>query len=60
MRASVYKLVFKDPDLKKLVPSTFEIGSYTTDTVKIVVSCVFYLVHPDTKNLHEVTCFVAT
>ena len=48
--ASVYKLVFKDPDLKKLAPSTLEIGTYTTDTVKIVGSCVFYLLHPDTKE----------
>ena len=35
MPTSVYKLVFKDPDLKKLSPSTLEIGTYTTDTVKI-------------------------
>ena len=35
MQASVYKLVFKDPDLKKLAPSTLDIGTYTTDTVKI-------------------------
>ena len=59
MQASVYKLVFKDPDLKKLAPRTLEIDTYTTDTVKIVGSCVFYLVHPDTKKLHEVTYFVA-
>ena len=55
MPASVYKLVFKDPDLKKLAPSTLEIGTYTTDNVKIGGSCVFYLVPPDTKKLHEVT-----
>ena len=30
-----------------------------TDTVKIVGSCVFYLVQPDTKILVEVTFFVA-
>ena len=60
MPASVYELVFKDPDLKKLPPSTLEIGTYTTDTVKIVGSCVFYLVHLDTKKLHEVIFFVAT
>ena len=60
MPASVYKLVFNDPDLKKLPPSSLEIGTYTTDTVKIVGSCVFYLVCPDTKKLHEVTFFVAT
>ena len=49
MPASVHKLVFNDPELKKLAPSTLEIGIYTTDTVKIFGSCLFYLVHPDTK-----------
>ena len=29
MPASVYKLVFNDPELKKLAPSTLEIGTYT-------------------------------
>ena len=58
MPASVYKLVFQDPNIKKLAPSSLEIGTYTTDTVKIVGSCVFYLVHPDTKNLMEVTFYV--
>ena len=51
MPASVYKLVFHDPNMKKLASSSLEIGTYTTDTVKIVGSCVFYLVHPDTKKL---------
>ena len=55
MPASVYKLVFKDLELKKIAPSTLAIGTYTTDTVMIVGSCVFHLVHPDTKKLHEVT-----
>ena len=59
MTASVYKLVFQDPNMKKLAPISLEIGTYTTDTVKIVGSCVFYLVHPDTKILVEVTFFVA-
>ena len=36
MPASVYKLVFNDSELKKLVPSTLEIGTYTTDTLKMV------------------------
>ena len=36
MPVSVYKLVFQDPDCKKLVPSKLEIGTYTTDTVKLV------------------------
>ena len=59
MPASVYKLVFYDPELKKLAPSDLEIGTYTTDNVKIVGSCLFYLVHPDTKKLQEVTFYVA-
>ena len=59
MPASVYKLVFRDPNMKKLDPSSLEIGTYTTDTVKIVGSCVFYLVHLDTKKLMEVTFYVA-
>ena len=42
MLVSVYKLVFHDPELKKLPPSILEIGIYTTDTVKIVGSCLFY------------------
>ena len=57
--ASVYKLVFPDPNMKKLDPSSLEIGTYTNDTVKIVGSCVFYLVHTDTKKLMEVTSYVA-
>ena len=59
MPASVYKLVFNDWELKKLAPSTFEIGTYKTDTVRIVGSCLFCLVHPDTKKLQEVTFYVA-
>ena len=58
--ASVYKLVFQDPDCKKLVFRKLEIGTYTTDTVKLVGSCVFHLVHPDTKHLQEVTFYVAS
>ena len=59
MPASVYKLVFQGPRMKKLAPSSLEIKTYTTDTVKIVGSCMLYLVHPDTKKLMDVTFFVA-
>ena len=59
MPASIYKLVFKDPELKKRALSTMEIGTYTTDTVKFVGSSIFYLVHLDTRRLQEVTFFVA-
>ena len=57
---SVYELVFQDPDCKKLAPSKLEICTYTTDTVKLVGSCMFYLLHPDTKNLQEVTFYEAS
>ena len=55
MPASVYKLVFRDPNLEKLVPSKLQIGTYTNDTVKIVDTCKLYLVHLDTKKLLETT-----
>ena len=35
MPASVYHLVFKDPEMKKLAPCKLQIGTYTADTVKI-------------------------
>ena len=59
MPASVYKMMLNDPELKKLASSTLEIGTFTTNTVKIVGSCLFYLVHLDTKKLQEVTFYVA-
>ena len=45
--------------MKKLAPRSLEIGTYTTDTVKIIGSCIFYLVQLDTKKLMDVTFFVA-
>ena len=60
MPANIYKLVFQDPDCKKFAPSKLEMGTYTTDTIKLVGSCIFYLVHPDTKHLQEVTFYVAS
>ena len=59
MPASVYKLVFRDPNLERLVPSKLQIGTYTNDTVKIVGTCKLYLVHLDTKKLLETTFCVA-
>ena len=60
MPVCVYKLEFQDPDCKKLSPSKLEIGTYTTNTVKLVGSYIFYLVHPDTKHLLEVTFYMAS
>ena len=58
--ASVYKLVLSDPDLKKLASSRLEIGTYTTNTVKLVGSCTFCLVHPGTKCLQEVIFYITS
>ena len=59
MPASMYQLVFKDPKMQKLTPSNLQVGTYTTDSVKIVGSCKFHLVHLDTKRLLETTFYVA-
>ena len=45
MPASVYKLVVNDPELRMLSPNNLETDTYTTDTVKIVGSCLLYLLH---------------
>ena len=59
MPASIYQLVFKDPKMQKLTPSNLQVGKYIIDSVKIVGSCKFHLVHPDTKKLLETTFYVA-
>ena len=59
MPASMYQLVFNDAKMQKLASSKLQVGTYTTDTVKIVGSCTFYHVHPDTKKLIKVTFYVA-
>ena len=59
MLASVYQLVFADPNMQQLVPSQLQVGTYTTDMVKIIGSCTLHLVHPDTKKLLGTTFYVA-
>ena len=51
--------MFKDPQLKKLTPSNMEIETYTTEVMKIIGMCHFYLVHPKSKQLSKVMFFVA-
>ena len=55
----VYQLMFKDPGLKKLTPSTLELETYMNDVVKIIGSCQFYLLHPEKKKLTKVIFFIA-
>ena len=45
--------------MEKLVPSKLQVGTYTTDTVKIAGSCTLHLVHPDTKKLLGTAFYVA-
>ena len=53
---SVYKLMYKDLDCSKLEPSNkAAVKTYTTEKFKIVGSCKMFVVHLDTKLLHEVT-----
>ena len=59
MPASVYCLVFKDPKMKKLAPCRLQIGTYTADTLKIIGSCTFYVLHPDSEKLIQITFYVA-
>ena len=56
---AVYQLMFKDPNLRKLNPSTMEIEIYTNNVVKIIGTCQFYLIHPVSKELIMVIFFVA-
>ena len=59
MPIAVYQLMFKDPSLKKLTPSTLEIETYTNDVMRIIGACQFYLLHPENKKLIKVIFFVA-
>ena len=50
MSVSIYKLMFQDPDCEKLASSSkLEIGTYTTDKIKVIGSCILFVVHPDTQ-----------
>ena len=53
MPMAVYCLIFRDPGLKKLIPSKMEIETYTTHIVKIIGMCYFYLVHTRQQKAHE-------
>ena len=59
MPMAVYCLMFNNPQLKKLTPSNMEIETYTSEIVKIIGKCHFYLVHPKSKHLLKVTFFIA-
>ena len=56
MPISVYKLLYKDPDCKKLAPNNkSNVKTYSTEKIQIVGSCNLFVLHLDTKWLQEVT-----
>ena len=60
MPVSVYRLIYHDHDLEKLTPWRLKIGTYTTDTIKIIGTTIIYPIHPDSKKLTETTFYVAS
>ena len=60
MPVSVYKLIYHDQDLTKLTPCNLKIGTYTTDTIKIIATMTIYLLQPDSKKLVETTFYIAS
>ena len=60
MPISVYRLIHQDQDLEKLTPCNLKIGTYTTDTIRIIGTTTIYLIHPDSKKLTETTFHIAS
>ena len=60
MPVSVYRLIYRNQDLKKLTPCSLKIGTYTMDTIKIIGTTTIYLLHPDSKKLVETTFYIAS
>ena len=60
MPISIYKLIHYDCHLKKLTPCNLKIGTYTTDTVRMIGTTSIYLIHPDSKKLTETTFHIAS
>ena len=48
VRIQCAQVISKIPTTSHLI-TMLEIGTYTTNTVKLVCVCTFYLVHPNTK-----------
>ena len=60
MPISVYRLIHHDCDLKKLTPCNLKIGTYTSDTIRIIGTTIIYLIHPDNKKPTKITFHVAS
>ena len=60
MPVRVYRVIYHDHDLRKLSPCRLKIGTYTTDTVKIIGTSIIYLIHPDSKKLMETVFYITS
>ena len=60
MPISVYRLIHHDCDLKKLTPCNLKIGTYMTDTIRIIGTTIIYLIHPDSKKPTKMTFHIAS
>ena len=60
MPISVYRLIYQDQDLKRLTPCYLKIGTYMTNTIRIIGTTIIYLIHPESKKPTEMTFHVAS
>ena len=51
MLTSVFQLVFKDLEMRKIKPCKMQISTHTADTVKIIGSCTFGIAHLDYQEI---------
>ena len=57
---SMHRLINDDPVCRKLAPSSKEIGTYTTDKIKIIGSCELLVVLLDANSLIEISFLVTS
>ena len=60
MPTSVYRLIHHNCDLQKLTSCNLKIGTYTSDTIRIIGTTIIYLIHPDSKKPTKMTFHVAS
>ena len=60
MPVSVYKLIYHEQGLRKLTPCRLKIGTYTTDTVKIIETSIIYQIHLASKKLTELIFYITS
>ena len=56
MPVSVYRLIYHDHDHQKLTPCKLKIGTYITDTIKIIGTIIIYLIQQETNRNKLLHC----